>query len=52
MTKYRTETGITDNIDEADISICGMLHGCNCATKSILSEDGTNFKCGKCGATK
>ena len=52
MTKYRTEHGITENIEEADISLCQMYGGCNCVTKSILSEDNTHFKCGKCGNTK
>ena len=52
MTKYRTEIGISDDIDEADISLCNLMGGCGCATKSILSEDGTHFKCGKCGNTK
>ena len=52
MTKYRTENGTTERIEEADISLCGMIGGCRCATKSILSEDKTHFQCGKCGNTK
>jgi ribosomal protein S27AE len=52
MTIYRGEHGDTENIDEADVSICGMMGGCGCATKSMLSEDKTHYLCGKCGNTK
>jgi len=52
MTIYRTEEGTSENIEDADISLCDMMGGCHCATHSILSEDSTHFKCGKCGNTK
>ena len=52
MTKYRTETGLTEDLAEADISLCNLMGGCHCMTYSILSEDSTHFKCGKCGNTK
>lgn len=39
---------------EVDISLCNYdkERRCGCMTISILSEDGTHFVCGKCGATK
>ena len=52
MTKYRSETGITEDFDEAVISLCDLEGGCHCATHSVLFEDGTHFICGKCGNTK
>lgn len=52
--KYLTEDGkgTTEIIEEAGISLCDMDGGCHCMTKSILSEDGTHFNCGKCRNTK
>lgn len=52
--RYKTKHGITENIEEADISICNYdkERCCHCMTKSIESEDKTHFYCGKCGATK
>jgi hypothetical protein len=34
---------------DGEISLCRK---CYCMTKSIVSEDGTHYNCGKCGATK
>ena len=34
---------------DGEISLC---KSCNCMTKSIVSEDGTHYNCGKCGAIK
>ena len=36
-------------LSDGEISLCRK---CNCMTKSIVSEDGTHFNCGKCGAIK
>ena len=50
MTKIRIdeETGMeTISLCNYDKEKC-----CYCMTKSILSEDGTHFQCGKCGASK
>lgn len=39
---------------EPNISICkyDKERCCGCATKSVLSEDKTHYRCGKCGAMK
>jgi len=50
--KYATETGTTDKLENAQISLCNMMGGCYCMTISILSEDKTHFYCGKCRNTK
>ena len=34
------------------LSLCSMMGGCKCMTKSILSEDKTHYYCSKCGNTK
>ncbi len=54
MTKYKTEQGTTESLEDAEISLCkyDRIRCCHCMTKSIQSEDKTHFNCGKCGALK
>ena len=46
-TKYRTENGTTENIEEAVLSLCPS---CHCMTYSI--DKPCCFKCDKCEETK
>ena len=50
--KYKSKYGLTENLEEAEISLCRLIGGCKCMTYSIESEDKTHFYCGKCKNTK
>ncbi len=49
MKKYKTQDETTENIEEADISLCET---CGCMTKSVFLIDKTHFNCSKCGVVK
>ena len=48
-TNMKNHKSERQRLSDEKISLCRK---CNCMTKSIVSEDGTHFNCGKCGAIK
>ena len=54
MKKYKLGDSTTENLEEAELTQCNYdkENCCYCMTYSILSEDGTHYNCGKCGAIK
>jgi len=50
--KYKSKNGTTEDLEEAELTLCKMFGGCHCMTYSIQSEDNTHFYCAKCKNTK